>query len=180
MSAQEILTLLFDAIALSFITIATLDFIAGLMPLMPRYKMPLVSPGQLNLFDLKPLPFPLLPDPWILPTDEIFDVMAQPQQTAQIEHKPLLLLPPANEISIQPPLTTTAKLKLVKLFSDIDIDKLQLRPARKIAKALNIAQKINGRDQTLGFLRNQIKVKLQQLEALPTETVEVLQEVLAS
>lgn len=79
MSAQEILTLLFNAIALSFITIATLDFIAGLMPLMPRYKMPLISPGQLNLFDLKPLSFPLLPDPWILPTDKIFDVMAQPQ-----------------------------------------------------------------------------------------------------
>lgn len=180
MSAQEFLTLLFDAIALSFITVATLDFITGLTPLMPRFKLPVASPGQLNLFDLEPLPFPLLPDPWILPTDEIFDIMAQPQQTAQIEHKRLLLLPPANEISIQPPLTATAKLKLVNLLSDIDIDKLQLRPARKMAKALNIAQKINGRDQTLSFLRSQIKARLQQLETLPVETVKVLGEVLAS
>lgn len=181
MSAQEFLTLLFDAIALSFITIATLDFTTGLTPLMPRYKMPLVSPGQLNLFDLKPLPLPLLPDPWTLPIDEITEVTAQPQETAQIEQKPvLLLLPPANEISIQTPLATTAKLKLVKLLSDIDIDKLQLRPARKIAKALNIAQKINGRDQTLGFFRSQIKAKLQQSEALSVETVEVLGKALAS
>lgn len=99
MSAQEFLTLLFNIIALSFITIAMLDFIAGLMPLMPSYKMPLVSPGQLNLFDLKPKTFPLLPDPWTLPTDKIAEV--QPQQTLQIEQKPLLLLlPPAKEISI--------------------------------------------------------------------------------
>lgn len=181
MPTQEFLTLLFDAIALSFITIATLDFTAGLMPLMPRSKMPLVSPSQLNLFDLKPLPLPLLPDPWTLPIDEIAEVTAQPQETAQIEQKPvLLLLPPANEISIQTPLATTAKLKLVKFLSHIDIDKLQLRPARKIAKVLNLAQKINGRDQTLSFLRNQIKVKLQQLETLSVETLEVLREVLAS
>ena len=147
---------------------------------MPRSKMPLVSPGQLNLFDLKPKTLPLLPDPWTLPIDEIAEVTAQPQQIVQIEHKPLLLLPPANEISIQPPLTATAKLKLVKLLSDIDIDKLQLRPARKIAKALNIAQKINGRDQTLSFFRSQIKAKLQQSEALSAETVKVLREALAS
>lgn len=181
MSAQEILTLLFDVIALSFITIATLDFITGLMPLMPHSKMPLVSPGQLNLFDLKPLPLPLLPDPWMLPIDEIASVTAQPQQTAQIEQKPILmLLPPVKEIKIRPPLPTAVEPKLVKFLSHIDIDKLQLRPARKIAKVLNIAQKINGRDQTLSFLRSQIKARLQQLETLPVETVKVLGEVLAS
>lgn len=179
MSAQKILTLLFDAIALAFITIAILDFIAGLMPLMPRYKMPLVSPSQLNLFDLKPVP--LLPDPWTLPIDKIVEVTAQPQQTAQIEQKPvLMLLPPVKEISIRPPLPTAAEPKLDQLLSHINIDKLQLRPARKIAKALNIAQKINGRDQTLSFLRNQIKVKLQQSEVLSVEIVEVVREVLAS
>lgn len=167
MSAQEILTLLFNAIALSFITIATLDFIAGLIPLMPRSKLPVASPGQLELFDLKPLPLTLLPDPWTLPIDEIAEVTAQPQQTVQIEQKPvLMLLPPVKEISIQPPLPTAAEPKLDQLLSHIDIDKLQLRPARKLAKALNIAQKINGRDQTLSFLRNQIKVKLQQLVGL--------------
>ena len=41
-------------------------------------------------------------------------------------------------------------------------DKLKLRQARKIAKALGIAQKVNGRDQKLEFLRNQMKLKLQQ------------------
>lgn len=181
MSAQDALTLLFNVIALAFITIATLDFISGLMPLMPRYKMPLVSPGQLNLFDCKPKPLPLLPDPWTLPIDEITSVIVQPQQIAQTQHQPvLLLLPPVKEASLQTLLPTAAELKLDQLLSHINIDKLQLRPARKIAKALNIAQKINGRDQTLGFLRHQIKVKLQQLEALSVETVEVLRQVLAS
>lgn len=181
MSAQEFLTLLFNAIALSFITIATLDFISGLIPLMPRYKMPLVSPGQLNLFDYKPKPLPLLPDPWMLPIDEIASVTIQPQKIVQTQHQPvLLLLPPVKEASIQLPLPTAAEPKLEQFLSHINIDKLQLRPARIIAKSLNIAQKINGRDQTLSFLRHQIKVKLQQLEALPTETVKVLREVLAS
>ena len=146
---------------------------------MPRSKMPLVSPGQLNLFDLKPKTLFLLPDPWTLPTDKITEV--QPQQTLQIEQKPvLLLLPLVKEISIQPPLATTAKSKLDQALLHIDIDKLQLRPARKIAKALNIAQKINGRDQTLSFFRSQIKAKLQQSEALSAETVKVLREALAS
>ena len=181
MSAQELLTLLFNVIALLFITIATLDFISGLMPLMPRYKMPVVSPGQLSLFDCKPKPLPLLPDPWTLPIDEVAEVTVQPQQTAQTQQQPvLLLLPPVKEASIRPLLSTAAEPKLEQFLSRINIDKLQLRPARKIAKALNIAQKINGRDQTLSFLRNQIKVKLQQLEALPVETVDVLRQVLAS
>jgi len=173
MSAQEFLTLLFNASAIAFITIATLDFISGLMPLMPRYKMPVAS--------RKPKPLPLLPDPWTLPIDEIASVTVQPQQTAQTQHQPvLLLLPPVNEASLQTLLPTVAELKLDQLLSHINIDKLQLRPARIIAKALNIAQKINGRDQTLSFLRHQIKVKLQQFEALPAETVEVLREVSAS
>lgn len=181
MSAQEFLTLLFNASAIAFITIATLDFFSGLMPLMPRHKISLVSPGQLNLFDCKPKLLPLLPDPWMLPIDEIASLTIQPQQTAQTQHQPvLLLLPPVKEASIQLPLPITAEPKTEQLLSRINIDKLKLRPARKIAKALNIAQKINGRDQTLSFLRNQIKVKLQQLETLPVETVEVLRQVLAS
>lgn len=190
MSAQELLTLLFNAmpkavrfatIALAFITIATLDFISGLMPLMPRHKMPLISPGQLNLFDLKPKFLPLLPDPWTLPIDEIAEVTVQPQKIVQTQQKRvLLLLPPVKQAIIQPLLPTAAELKLEQFLLGINIDNLQLRPDRKIAKALNIAQKINGRDQTLSFLRNQIKVKLQQLEALPVETIEVLRKVLAS
>ena len=158
MSAQDVLTLLFNAIALTFITIATLDFISGLMPLISRYKMPIVSPGQLSLFDCKSKPLPLLPDPWTLALDEIAEVTVQPQQTPQTQHQPVLLLSPVKEASIQPPLPTAAEPKLEQFLSRINIDKLQLRPARKIAKALNIAQKINGRNQTLLFFG--IKSKL--------------------
>lgn len=35
----------------------------------------------------------------------------------------------------------------------INIEKLQLRPARKIAKALNIAQKVHGKDAPVSWLR---------------------------
>ena len=47
MSTQDFLTYLFNALALSFIAIATLDFVGGLMP----RKQPLaVSPGLTQHF----------------------------------------------------------------------------------------------------------------------------------
>ena len=45
--------------------------------------------------------------------------------------------------------------------------------ARKIAKVLGIAQKVNGKDQKLGFLVSQIKLKLQQATV---EIVKVVQQ----
>jgi len=66
--------------------------------------------------------------------------------------------------------------KLEELLVGISIDKLKLRQARKIAKVLGIAQKVNGRDQKLAFLVSQIKVKLQQETLLNTEVRELLRE----
>ena len=53
----------------------------------------------------------------------------------------------------------------------IDIEKLQLRPARKIAEALNIAQKVHGKDAPVSWLRSQIKA---QLKDQPVQTAEVI------
>ena len=83
--------------------------------------------------------------------------------------KPLLLLP-----------QVTAESNLNELFSAIDIDKLPLRRARKIAKALGIAQKVNKKDQPLSWLRAQIKAKLQQPQELPTTAILAVRELLAS
>ena len=64
-------------------------------------------------------------------------------------------LPPAKTIDVFNP-------ELEDLLRGMDLDKLKLRQARKIAKVLGIAQKVNGKDQKLEFLRNQMKLKLQQ------------------
>jgi hypothetical protein len=64
---------------------------------------------------------------------------------------------------------------LEQLLKGIDLDKLQLRPARKIAGRLNIQQKVNGKDQPLGFLRAQIKKRLSEQ---PQEVAPVIEEIL--
>jgi hypothetical protein len=64
---------------------------------------------------------------------------------------------------------------LEQLLEGIDLDKLQLRPARKIASRLNIAQKVGGKDQPLGFLRAQIKKRLNEQ---PHEVAPVIEEIL--
>lgn len=173
MSAQELLTLLFDALGLSFITIATLDFIAGLTPLMPRYKTPLVSPGQLSLFDLKPEPLPLLPDPWTLPIDEVISI-PQAHNFSAKQSKPLLLLPQAKEVVAANSSQTIVEQPLDQLLSGVNIEKLQLRRARQIAKTLGIPQKLNGKDQPLSWLRAQIKAHLQlRNELLPDQQAKI-------
>ncbi len=175
MNAQDFLTFLFDAIALSFLTIATIDFITGLMP---RLKISSISRGQLNLFDHKPEPLPLLPDPWILPLDEAIP-RPQHQHFSVSQSKPLLLLSPAKEAATSS-VPTTAEAAPDELFLGIDIDNLQLRLARKIAKALGIAQKVNKKDQPISWLRAQIKAKLQHPQELPTTAILAVRDLLAS
>lgn len=85
---------------------------------------------------------------------------------------PSSVLVSACETSLEP--------ELRELVIGVNIDNLQLRPAREIAKAFNIAQRINGRDKTLGFLRSQIKVKFQQSQELARETAEIVRELLVS
>lgn len=175
MNAQDFLTFLFDAIALSFLTIAIIDFTTGLMP---RLKISPISPGQLNLFDHKPEPLPLLPDPWMLPIDEVAEISI-PQHLSAKQSKPLLLLPPAKEAAASS-VPTTTELTLDELFLGIDINKLQLRLARKIASLLGISQKVNGRDQKLSWFKVQIKAKLQQPQELPTTVILAVRDLLAS
>lgn len=179
MNAQDFLTFLFEVIALGFIALMTLDFITELMP---SLKMPQASPSQLSIFDIELEPellFTLL-DPWTLPVDELAEITEpEPFKNAQHQHKPLLLLPQAQEVvAKRSPATASAKSKLDELLVGVDLDKLQLRPARKIAKALGIAQKINGVDRKLDFLRAQIRSKLQQPQTLSSDAVEAVRELL--
>jgi hypothetical protein len=198
MNTQDFLTYAFDLIAFGYASLMLLNFIDGIggdlweifypekttTPQeedMPRTKIPQVSPGQLSLFDINPEPFPQMPDPWTLPVNDAIELIAAPQKPAKSKPKPLLLLPQAKEISTQPPLPATAEPTLDELLAGLDINNLQLRPARKLAKLLNIPQKLNSKDKPLGFLRAQIKAKLQQPQELPPEAIEaVRRELLAS
>ena len=126
--------------------------------------------------DKKAIIAPVMPDPWTLPLDE---AVSTPQPFSAIHLKPLLLLPPAKEIFTSP-LQITTEPALDNLFSSIDIDKLQLRPARKIAKALGLAQKVDKKDQPISWLRAQIKMKLQQPQELHTTAILAVQDLFAS
>lgn len=153
MNAQDFLKLLFDAIALSFFTIVTLDFIEGLMQL---WQISTVLPEQQCLSDQKAdLKFYLESEP------------ATERPVLPVEPEPV------SQSQTVPPF-------LEEILQDLDIEHLQLRPARKLAKALGISQKVNGRDQPLSFLRAQIKAKLQQPQELPAETLIAIRDLLAS
>ena len=194
MSTQELLTFLFNGIALGSIIIAAIDFGTRLVIAYKQVSIaldfPLTNPqepsGQLPLA-VKQQELGQLPDSWLLPVAENPLQLRFPSPeffkredkaeivsnilVAQKEPKHLRLLPPAKTIDVSNP-------ELEDLLRGIDLNELKLRQARKIAKALGIAQKVNGRDQKLAFLVSQIKVKLQQAKAEIVEAVR--QELLAS
>ena len=211
MNAQDFLTLLFNAIALSFIFIITFDFIAFVSIAIQHQKLKAVSPSQFSIFEILPTKEPLcpidmeqIPDPWMLSTVEHRqNEPKQPQlllatSTVEVEQSTPVIatlewltetISPVKDENEQPPNLiemahsksaslpipeTTALAKLLRLI-DIDIEKLQRSPARKIAKALNIAQKINGKDAPVSWLRSQIKERLKEQ---PTQTAKVISSVL--
>jgi hypothetical protein len=173
MSTQEMLTYLFDAIVLGFLTIAAIDFGTRVVAAYNQATFASNSPLTNIQPPLTQLPppailqkFPQLLDPWLLPSSVKESIGLV--KLVHKEQKHLRLLPPAKETSM------VVAPKLEDLLRGISIDKLKLRQARKIAKVLGITQKVNGCDQKLEFLRSQIKLKLQQLLLLPN--VEVVRE----
>lgn len=180
MSAQESLTFLFNAIALGFLAIATIDLSQEIVKL---YKQVFIAPQKPTSSHSQPQALPQLPDPWLLPVEE---TTAPTDRCLQEQPKLILLLAPASSggevqlgkaCAVQ--LSTTESVK--ELLGGINVDTLKLRPARKLAKLLGIAQKIDGKDQNLEFLKKQIKLKLQQERLLlPEVGAELKLELLAS
>ena len=176
---QDLLTVSIETIAISFFLVMGFDFITGLRTTMqsiqPQSNSQIESEAALAVTTeaLEP-PKPL--DSWEVPIDI---VLKSSQKPAEPEQKPLLL-PQVKEVSTQPQLLATSELALDALLADVDLDTLQLRPARKIARALGIAQKVNAKDQPLYWLRSQIKNKLQQSQEVSPEAIEAVRELLAS
>ena len=176
MSTQELLTFLFNAIALGFIIIAAIDFGTRLVVALKQVSIALDLPltkiqqpiGQLPS-TAQPQELGQLPEPWLLPVQDKGEIVPS-TNLAQGEQKHLRLLPPGKIINVSDP-------DFKDLLQAVNLDKLKLRQARKIAKVLGIAQKVNGRDQKLAFLVSQIKSKLQQAKAEIVEVV--IQELIA-
>ncbi len=118
------------------------------------------------------------PDPWTMPMQDTKRLPHSQQQLITFEPKPLLLLPPARVVPSFPVLGN-ARSELDELLVNVNLNKLPLRTARKVAKVLGIAQKVNKKDVPLNFLRSQIKSKLQHSQELP-EIFATVRELLAS
>ncbi len=110
------------------------------------------------------------PDPWLMPVGNTAKVLDLQQKLVKHqEPKPLLLLPPVK-----------ANPKAEQLLAGVNLDKLPLRLARKVAKVLGIAQKVNNKDVPISFLRVQIKSKLMQSQSLSLSTFDTISQLLAS
>lgn len=178
---QDLLTALAEALVLVFSAVFLLDLAIVLNNCWiasahtPQLQAPAAKP---HLQPEKRAIAKVLPDPWMLPIDEVAETSIT-QRCSPNKSKPLLLLP-QSDVVVASSLTTIAESTLEELFLSIDIDKLQIRLARKIAKALGIAQKVNKKDQPISWLRAQIKAKLQQPQELPTTAILAVRELLAS
>lgn len=71
------------------------------------------------------------------------------------EIEPIAIAPEADT-----PDTQVVEPTLEQPIEGLDLDNLQLRPARKICGRLGIQQKVNGKDAPLSWLRAQIKARL--------------------
>ena len=176
MFTQELLTFLFNAIALGFIIIASMDFGTRLVVAYKQVSSISNSPSASTQKPISKLPLAVkqqqlgqLPEEWLLPVQDKGEIVPL-TNLALGEQKHLRLLPPGEIINVSNP-------ELEDLLQAVDLDRLKLRQARKIAKVLGIAQKVNGRDQKLAFLVSQIRSKLQQAKAEIVEVV--IQELIA-
>ncbi|MBW4640809.1 MAG: hypothetical protein KME05_21800 [Gloeocapsa sp. UFS-A4-WI-NPMV-4B04] len=159
---QELLTASAELIVLVFSAAFLLDLAIALNNCWIASAIKLSSPRQLEAPPTAPQIRPeniaialVLPDPWMLPIDEVAEISI-PQRYPPDKQKPLLLLPAAKE-EIASSVPITAAPNLDELFLNIDIDKLQLRLARKIAKELGISKKLT--DVTKNFLGSERRLK---------------------
>lgn len=119
MFAQQSLTFLFNAIALSFIAIATIELSQDIIKL---YQQVFVAPQQPPSANSHAQVLPQLPDPWLLPIETI---AAPADRDIQQQPKPVLLLAPARTVDNVELSANRAISK--ELLRDINVDTLKLR-----------------------------------------------------
>jgi hypothetical protein len=102
-----------------------------------------------------------------LELSKIYQEVPSPQVTEVVT--PVTPVTPVEE--------TPAIVETPVVKQKLDIENLKLRPARKLAVALKIKQKVNGKDQPLPWLRAQIKKALQDKPELVEKAVEIVHRV---
>lgn len=132
MSMQDFLTYAFNAITLGFIAIALIDFFGGLIF---RKQTPTVSPAYLST------------PPVGVPEPVLISALALTNPEEQVG------------LSAEPATLTTKEVDPYNLALE-DIAALKLRTARKVASALNVKQKVNGKDKSLDWLQREIRQRL--------------------
>lgn len=96
--------------------------------------------------------------------DEVFEVTPEPAAAAvgatpAVESRPEIAPTPPQEV-----------------LQGIDVEKLKLRDARKVCKALGIQQKVNCKDAPVSWMRAQIKERLKE----EPEKIALIRNVLAA
>jgi len=112
-----------------------------------------------------------LPNPWL--ADDKTEVSSVNIESAKSEFKHLLLLAPSKSNSHSLSLANVEQ-NIDQILTEVDFNQLLLRAAHKIAKALDISQKVNGKNQPLSLLKQQIKAKLLEEDKITVETVKDL------
>lgn len=84
------------------------------------------------------------------------------------------ITPEKVESAIEPPRGSEKEPLKAEKQTEIDLSKLPLRQARKVAKALNIRQKVNGKDAPVKWLRAQILQRVQEEPSTIAKVYKVL------
>jgi len=108
------------------------------------------------------------------PSSQLSETVAMPVQPIEQQLKEVLWSDVKPEAIVK--VTTVTKVEenpatIADLLEGIEVEKLTLRKARKVAKALDIRQKVGGRDQPKAWLLKQIAKKL---KANPQEVAPII------
>jgi|GEM_PF-5784197 len=163
MNAQNLLTLLVEVIAISFIIVTTIDFISHVKNCHSHNKSAVLvnQSSPCNIPITQPMTQPELPEEQAIPLEEVEQRLCT------------FTIPDIDTRSLLRPLSG----KDANCSTNIDIASLKVRSARKVAKALGIKQKTNGCSKSLNSLRQEI---LERLDLSPEEVINALQQVVVS
>lgn len=107
-------------------------------------------------------------------SNEVSETVAMPAQPIEQQLKEVLWADAEPEIIEE--VTTVTKVEekpaeIADLLEGIEVEKMTLRKARKVAKALDIRQKVNSKDQPKAWILKQIAKKL---KANPIEVAPII------
>lgn len=170
MTTQPLMTLAIETLVFLFTLIAAIDFVTGLVALLPT-----VPSSQALISEIDTYFFPSLSDKLIerelLPEPAI---VKEPAQQQEVTDRTIASSPVEQMRQLE-----DNAMPVLPILKGEKIDTLPLRLARKLAKQLELPQKANGQDIPLAHMRANIKAKLQEPE-VSKEVIEAVRTLLVS